>query len=101
MTASQRQTTLDGSITYQPRVPPFSSKGLIDYLVQLVVTEDEAFLLLDKPAFRDLLIYLRPALNDRDIPHRTKIREETLERAVQGESNVKAALQVCSKLTFT
>ena len=101
MTTSQHQTMLDGSITYQPCVLPFSSKGLIDYLVQLIVTEDEAFLLLDKPAFHDLLIYLCPALNDRDIPHCTKIHEETLECAVQDESNVKVALQVCSKLTFT
>jgi len=96
MTPSQRQTTLNGSLTHQPCVPPFTSKGLIDYLVQLVVTKDEAFLLLDKPAFRDLLTFLHPALNDRDIPHRTKIREETLKCAVQGESNVKASLQVCS-----
>jgi len=96
MTPSQRQTTLDGSLTHQPHVPPFTSKGLIDYLVQLIVTEDEAFLLLDKPAFRDLLTFLRPALNDRDIPHHTKIHEETLKRAVQGESNIKASLQVCS-----
>src|SRR5260221_6393036 len=100
MTSSQRQTTLDGSVTHQPRVPPFSSQGLIDHLVELIVSEDEAFYLLDKPAFRQLLHYLRPTLASRDIPHHTKIREEVLHRAVKAESNLKATLQVRSTFHF-
>ena len=94
-TPSQRQTTLDGSFTRQPCVAPFSSQGMVDHLVQLIVTEDEAFYLLEKPAFRQLLLYLQPTLTDRDIPHCTKIREEVLTRSVQAKSNVKATLQVC------
>jgi hypothetical protein len=94
--ASQRQTTLDGSLVRQPRVPPFTPQGLIDHLVQLIVTEDEAFYLLDKPAFRELLVYIRPTLAESDIPHRTKIREQVLARAGKAESTVKAALQVRS-----
>jgi hypothetical protein len=35
-----RQGTLDGTITKQPRVPPFTAAGLLDYIVELVVTED-------------------------------------------------------------
>ncbi len=98
MTSSQRQTTLDGSVTHQPRVPPFSSQGLIDHLVELIVSEDEAFYLLDKPAFRQLLQYLRPTLPSKDIPHRTKMREEVVTRAVQAECSVKETLQVRSTL---
>ncbi len=98
MTSSQRQTTLDGSITHQPRVPPFSSRGLIDHLVELIVSEDEAFYLLDKPAFCQLLQYLRPTLPSKDIPHRTKMREEVVTRAVQAECSVKETLQVRSTL---
>src|SRR6266705_4591843 len=100
ITASQHQATLDGSFTRQPRVAPFSSQGLIDHLVELVVSEDEAFHLLDKPAFRQLLHYLRPTLASRDIPHHTKIREEVLHRAVKAESNLKATLQVRSTFSF-
>ena len=96
MNARQRQTTLDASFTSQCRVAPFSQQGLIDYLVELVVSEDEAFNLLDKPAFHQLLLYLRPTLASKDIPHRTKIREEVLTCAVHAESNIKAKLQVRS-----
>ena len=93
MTSSQRQTTLD-SFTTQKAAAPFSTQGLKDHLVQLIVTEDEAFHLLDKPAFRQLIHYLRPTLPDKEIPHRTKIRKEVLTRAVEAEYKLKASLQV-------
>lgn len=94
MTSSNRQSTLDGMLMNQPCVAPFSIRGLIDHVVELVVSDDDAFYLLDKPAFRKLLQYLRPSLAMKDIPHRTKIREEALARAVQAESKLKATLQV-------
>jgi len=96
ITASQRQTTLDGKFTSQKRVAPFSIRGLINHLVELVVSEDDAFLLLDKPVFWQLIQYLCPSLPKQDIPYCTKIREEVLACAVQAESRVKIALQVCS-----
>ena len=36
-----RQGTLDGAVVAQPRVPPFTTAGLLDYIVELVVCEDE------------------------------------------------------------
>lgn len=38
---SERQGTLDSIITKQPRTPPFSTLGLLDYLVELVVSKDD------------------------------------------------------------
>jgi hypothetical protein len=35
------QLILDGAINCQPRVPTFTSEGLMDYMVQLVVCEDK------------------------------------------------------------
>ena len=35
------QGTLDGSVIVQPHVPPFTTIGLLDYIVELVVCEDE------------------------------------------------------------
>ena len=93
---SQRQTTLDETFTTQQCVAPFSTQGLIDHLVELIVTEDEAFQLLDRPMFWQLLNYLHPMLPNGDIPHCTKIHDKVLAHAVQAESKVKAALQVCS-----
>jgi len=39
--SSERQGTLDGTVTRQPRVPPFCNSGLLDYVVELVVSEDD------------------------------------------------------------
>ena len=98
ITSSQRQSTLDGAFPIQQRVAPFLKRGLIDHLVELVVTEDEAFQLLDKPAFRRLLYFLHPTLPRGGIPHRMKIHDEILARTVQAKAKVKAILQVW--LTF-
>ena len=98
ITTSQCQTTLDGAFTTQQRVAPFSTQGLIDHLVELIVTEDTVFQLLDRPAFRQLLYYLHPTLCKGGIPHRTKIHDEVLARSVQAKAKVKAILQV--RLTF-
>lgn len=35
------QGSLDNIVTRQPRAPPFSADGLVDYLVELVVCEDK------------------------------------------------------------
>jgi hypothetical protein len=94
MTASTRQATLDGMVTSQPHMAPFSTQGLIDHVVELIVSEDNAFLLLDKPMFRQLLHYLRPALPMKDILHRTRIHEEVLAHAGQAKAKLKAMLQV-------
>jgi predicted aconitase len=110
MFCSERQGTLDNVVTTQPRTPLFTSAGLLNYIVELVVNEDDvciylslrncgliflkAFQLVDKGIFRRLLTYLRPSLMDKDIPHRTKIRTEIIERAKAVEERVKAKLQV-------
>jgi hypothetical protein len=54
----------------------------------------QAFQLVDKGSFRRLLSYLRPSLLDKEIPHRTKLRTEVLERASAVEGRVKEKLQV-------
>jgi hypothetical protein len=36
-----RQSTLDNIIVHQARIPEFSTAGLTDFLVELVVTEDK------------------------------------------------------------
>ncbi|KIL55238.1 hypothetical protein M378DRAFT_18123 [Amanita muscaria Koide BX008] len=37
----QKQTTLDGVVTHQPRPPAFTTDRLLDYIIELVVSEDE------------------------------------------------------------
>ncbi|KAJ7857121.1 hypothetical protein B0H14DRAFT_3448096 [Mycena olivaceomarginata] len=61
-----KQTTLDN---FANKTPPFSCQGFLDYLVEMMVTEDDGFMLVDKGPFRRLLRYCRPSLKESDIPH--------------------------------
>jgi hypothetical protein len=87
-------------VSSQPHIPLFSTRGLVDHMVELIISEDKAFYFLDKPTFRQLIHYLCPSLSMKDIPHCTKICEEVLVHAGQAKSKVKAMLQVCNAFSF-
>jgi len=55
----------------------------------------QAFQLIDKKPFRCLLTYLRPALGEKDIPHRTKFQAETLSRAKAVEKKISEIYKAC------
>ncbi|KAF7364524.1 HAT family dimerization domain-containing protein [Mycena venus] len=94
-----KQTTLDNFAT---KTPPFSSQGLLDYLVEMIVTEDNAFMLVDKGPFRRLLQYFCPSLKESDIPHRTKMREEILKRTEDAEERLRSKLEdIPGQVSFT
>lgn len=96
------QGSLDGIVIRQPRPPTFSTAGLLDYIIELIVEEDEAFRLVDNGAFRRLLMYTRPSLSEKDIPHRTKVHKEILLRARAAEVKVREALaDIEGKVSFT
>jgi hypothetical protein len=38
------QSSLDSIVSVEPRRPPFTTQGLLDYVVELVVCEDEVCL---------------------------------------------------------
>ncbi|KAJ7790417.1 hypothetical protein B0H14DRAFT_2626013 [Mycena olivaceomarginata] len=84
-----KQTTLDN---FANKTPPFSCQGFLDYLVEMMVTEDDGFMLVDKGPFRRLLRYCRPSLKESDIPHRTKMPEEILQRAKDAEDQLRSEL---------
>jgi hypothetical protein len=42
--STMKQGTLDGAITREPRMPLFSTDGLLDYVIELVVSEDNVCL---------------------------------------------------------
>ena len=39
--SKMKQSTLDSSITREARIPVFSTKGMLDFIVELVVSEDK------------------------------------------------------------
>ena len=94
------QQTLDASLT--PKVPQFTKAGLMDYIVELIVSEDEAFQFVDKGPFHRLLQYLCPSLSDNDIPHCTKTWQEILDPTRFATGCVKETLaHVDSKISIT
>jgi hypothetical protein len=95
------QATLDAIIVHQPRAPAFTTSGLLDYVVELIVCEDKAFQLVDKGPFRRLLAYLRPNLSDKDIPHRKVVRSEILKKAQSTETRLKEILGVCDSMIIS
>src|ERR1700722_15772177 len=79
--SSQRQASLDNTIIWQSHVPPFSTQGLVDHLVKLVVSQDYTIQLVDKDVFCCLLMYIHPSLQDKDMLHHTKLCMEIIEQA--------------------
>ncbi|KAH9066956.1 hypothetical protein EDB83DRAFT_2519279 [Lactarius deliciosus] len=45
--SSNGQTSLNGLVTYEPKPPVFSTVGLLNHIIELIVCEDEAFSLIN------------------------------------------------------
>ena len=52
-------------------------------------------MIVEKSSFRALLTYQRPAMSDKDIPHRTKLREEIIYKAEVAIERLKQHFKVC------
>ncbi|OCH91413.1 hypothetical protein OBBRIDRAFT_834185 [Obba rivulosa] len=89
-------TTTQMSISsfMEPPPPSWTKEGLLDHIVELTVSDDQSFRLVEKGSFRRLLIYQRPQTWERDIPHHTKLREEILARALDVEGKLKTFFEV-------
>ncbi|KAG1842747.1 hypothetical protein DFJ58DRAFT_731906 [Suillus subalutaceus] len=96
------QQSLDGIVVHQPRAPMFTTSGLLDYVVELIVCEDKAFQLVEKGPFRRLLTYLQPSLANKDIPHCKAVHEEIMKKAAATKAWLKDVLKdIPSKVSFT
>ncbi|KAF8986513.1 hypothetical protein BDQ17DRAFT_1436257 [Cyathus striatus] len=63
------QSNLDLSITHESKPPVFTMAGLLDHIVELIVCENEAFRLIDRGSFRQLIRYCHPSIAENNIPH--------------------------------
>ena len=77
------QSSIDAFAVPHPKPQPWTREGLLDHLVHLIVADDQAFQLVDKPAFRTLLTYQRPLTTERDIPHRQTIADEIYAKSLK------------------
>jgi hypothetical protein len=99
---SSNQKTLDSAVVKEHCAPAFTTTGLLDYIVELIVAEDEAFQFMDKGTFRRLLTYTRPGLSEKDIPHHHKVWDEIVHRAKIVESQVCECLkEIPGQVSFT
>jgi hypothetical protein len=108
---------LDGLVVQQPRAPPFTTLGLRDFIVEMIVTQDEvcflfsvhvnfnthykheALSLVEKPSFGRLMKYLRPSLTDSEIPGATTIRTHMLGLAEEVQKKLVGLFTVIFTLT--
>ncbi|KAH9007904.1 hypothetical protein EDB84DRAFT_1447253, partial [Lactarius hengduanensis] len=65
---------------FMQRIPTWTKQGLMEHVIQFVVEDDQSFLVVEKPSFRNMLRYLRPNMKDSDIPHRTKLWDEVVSK---------------------
>jgi len=99
-----KQSTLDSSlqdVSLSGR-PVFTRAALVRALINFVVADDQSINVIECREFRDLLLLLRSDLQDKDIPHRTKLREAIIET---WESHFKALrlelADAVGKVSFT
>ncbi|KAJ7077735.1 hypothetical protein C8R44DRAFT_896150 [Mycena epipterygia] len=84
------QVTLDGVVVHQPRPVPFTSEGFRDFLTELIVTQDEALLLVEMPSFHRLMKYLRPSLRLSDISSHNTIHTHILTLSTEVQEKLRA-----------
>ncbi|KAG2029156.1 hypothetical protein BDR03DRAFT_987942 [Suillus americanus] len=77
------QKTLDSAVVKEHCTPAFTTAGLLDYIVELIVAKDKAFQLADKDAFQQLLTYTHPGLSEKDIPRHHKIVESWIRKCLK------------------
>ncbi|KAN0130476.1 Ribonuclease H-like domain containing protein [Lactarius tabidus] len=78
-TRLQEQSSLEGWTV--AKESQWSKQGLMEHIIELVVVDNQAFSLVDCAAFRRLLMFLRPATKDCDIPHCTSVANTVHEKA--------------------
>ena len=123
MLRSLHQSSLDDVIIHEPKQLLFTTAGLMDHLIELIVCEDEvgflfnriknpycysgsptskAFHLVDQGTFHHLLRFCHPSLMEKDIPHRKTVRAEILQHASLSEERVHEKLKnLPCKVSFT
>lgn len=80
-------------------VPPFSLPIFRKYLAHFIVADDQALSVVEGKEFRQLLLLLRDDLNDKDIPHRSKMKTEVVQAWQDHFVVLKQDLAICV-LTF-
>ena len=74
-----KQTTLDGALRTATDHVPFTRTAFHQALINFIVADDQSINVIECWEFRDLILLLRSDLDDKDIPHHTRIRESIIQ----------------------
>ncbi|RDB20127.1 putative AC transposase [Hypsizygus marmoreus] len=81
---------------------PFTLEGFYRRLVRWIAVDDQSINVVDCEELRDLLLYLGTQLEERDIPHRTKLSQLILQRFREEYDKLIAELKhTSSRVSFT
>ena len=83
----------------QANILPFSLPQLHNHLIDFIVADDQSLNVVECKEFQHLLLFLREDLEDKDIPHRTKIKMDIIQAWKDYFVILKQDLTVCI-LTF-
>ncbi|KAF8224399.1 hypothetical protein L208DRAFT_1311746, partial [Tricholoma matsutake] len=75
--------------------PPFSQKAFIQHLLNFIVVDDQSIYVVECLEFRQLLSLLCEELQDKDIPHQTKMHESIIKAWDLYFKVLKQELAVC------
>ncbi|CDO78277.1 hypothetical protein BN946_scf184660.g4 [Trametes cinnabarina] len=76
-----------------PREDKFTPEGLLYYLARWIAADDQSINVVEREEFQDLIFYLRPDLDEKDYPHRTKLTEAILGQWAETKKAVFAELR--------
>ena len=88
-------TTPDDAASKKQANIPFSLPQLHKHLVDFIVADDQSLNIIECKEFRRLLLFLREDLQDKDIPHRTKIKTDIIQAWKDYFIVLKQDLAVC------
>ncbi|KAF8801154.1 hypothetical protein BYT27DRAFT_7262185 [Phlegmacium glaucopus] len=82
----EQEEKIDGFLKPAPK---WTKEGLLEHIIEFVVVDDQPFTIVEKGPFKAILKFQRPSTKDSDIPGRSKITEEIMEKAKVVEARLR------------
>jgi hypothetical protein len=83
------------------RQPPrITSEGVLEYLGEFIVSDNQSFNLVGNGGFRRFVHYVAPTLKERQLPHSDKIRSWVLHKSFDAVARVKEQILVRDDQSF-
>ncbi|KIK95567.1 hypothetical protein PAXRUDRAFT_140369 [Paxillus rubicundulus Ve08.2h10] len=98
---TKKQTNLDGTVQILPGAQASSRDDILKTVTKFVVCDDQSLLVVDKSAFRNCLVAMRPAATRADLPSTHDISIFIHNTFVSFINNLKSEIQVMIKFNHS